>query len=144
MSDPFLLEGEVMPPGPGPAKEGEHLGPQSPGGLEDPHAAESNAVQLLGRDHSVNDLDPAWVTVRLMREATDYGKRSRQTARVAALSILAKATGLLDEGGIGKTGETPLQKALEMPAEERRKLILERVQQLQRAGLIRKKDLDDD
>jgi hypothetical protein len=146
VSDPFLLEGEVMPPGPDPGRpaEGEFLKAQGPGTLQDPHSPESNAVELLGRDADPDVLDARWVVTRLMREATDYGTRSRQTARVAALGMLAKATGLLDEGGLDAGKETPLQRALEMPAEERRAMIRNRVLALQKAGLIRKDDLQDD
>lgn len=146
MSDPFLLEGEVMPPGPNPGKptEGEFLKAAGPGTLQDPHSPESNAVELLGRDADPDVLDARWVVTRLMREATDYGTRSRQTARVAALGMLAKATGLLDEGGLDKDKETPLQRALDMPAEERRQMIVNRVRALHKAGLISREDLPGD
>lgn len=117
-----------MPPSGG--QEGEYLKAKGPGNLEDPHAPEESATALLGKDPEPEELTPEWVIVRLMREASDYGKRSRQTARVGALGMLAKMQGLMDEGGLGNSKETPLQRALAMPKAERDALIRKRLREL--------------
>lgn len=139
MTDRPALEGVVEPPGK-PA-EGEFVGRVGFGTLEDPHAHEQNAVELLGRDATPEDLTPDWVLQRLMREATDYGKRSRQTARVAALGMLAKTMGMLDGPEPGADDKTPLQRALDMPPEERRRLIAQRVNHLLKAGAVTIEDI---
>lgn len=136
MTDRPALEGTVEPPSGGSAREGEFMGMGGPGTLEDAHASEEHATELLGRDASVDDLNPEWVLQRLMRESTDYGKRSRQTARVAALGMLAKTMGMLDGPEPGEATKTPLQRALDMPPEDRRRLILDRVRKLVDAGAV--------
>lgn len=117
-----------MPPSGG--QEGEYLQAKGPGQLDDAHAPETSATALLGRDPEMEELTPEWVITRLMREASDYGKRSRQTARVGALGMLAKMQGLMDEGGLGSQKETPLQRALAMPKAEREAMIRKRLREL--------------
>lgn len=128
MSDIPLLEGTVMPPSGG--QQGEYLQAKGPGNLDDAHAPETSATALLGKDPEMEELTPEWVITRLMREASDYGKRSRQTARVGALGMLAKMQGLMDEGGLGSQKETPLQRALAMPKAERDAMIRKRLREL--------------
>jgi len=141
------LEGTVEPREDERAAAGEYLPGGGAGTLGDAHAPEREAVVLLGKDPQLEELDPEWIITRLMREATDYGTRSRQTARVASLTTLAKITGLLgEEDGLAKHKDTrtPLQRAIDMPAEERRQMIVDRVRKLQAAGLIKRSDLPED
>lgn len=109
---------------------GEYIPAGGPGGLEDHHAHESNAVTLIGQDPAIEELTPDWTVTRLMREATDYGKRSRQTARVSALTTLAKMQGLLDDGALDDIRKAPLQRALDMPHEERMELIIRKAKEM--------------
>lgn len=139
------IEGELVPRRPGDegrAAEGDYLEAGGPGLLDDAHAPEARAQELLGKDPQLDELSAEWVITRLMREATDYGKRSRQTARVAALGMLAKATGLLgEENNPLRQPEDAVQKALEMTPEERRRLIAERVRQLVERGELNPEEL---
>lgn len=95
-----------------------------------PHAPESAALKTTGeKDWKIEDLTAEWVVKRLMRESTDYGSRTRQTSRVAALRTLAEILGVVDEGMPNKGGEA-LRKASELSKEERLALIREKVKKL--------------
>jgi hypothetical protein len=141
------LEGAVEPREGDPPKEGEYIAAPGLGSLDDAHAPEREAGVLLGRDPKLEELTPEWIITRLMREATDYGTRSRQTARVSSLSTLARITGLLgEEDGLAKHQDqrTPLQRAIDMPAEDRRQMIVERVRKLHAAGLLKRSDIPEE
>lgn len=60
------------------------------GTLDDPHSGERAAQDLRGdpANVSVASVTQEWVLQRLVREATDFGTRSRQTARVASLKLI--------------------------------------------------------
>lgn len=138
-SDLPAIEGTVEPRAG--AQGGEWLGAAGPANLDSAHAPERVAQELLGKDPTIDELTPEWVISRLMREATDYGTRSRQTARVSALTVLAKASGLLDEEAPHRKEPDAVQRALDMPPEERRRMITERIQQLVKSGMVRVEDL---
>jgi hypothetical protein len=128
VTDPFdprdqpALTGTVMPPSGG--RDGEYLEAKGPGTLQDAHAPEMHALELLGKDPESSELTPEWVIKRLMRESTDYGTRSRQTARVAALGLLGKALGMFEGVPPEDPQDTPLGRALAMPPEERKQKLL--------------------
>lgn len=128
-----------LPPFGDRAREGEVLPPEvdvSP--LDQPHSNEEPARKLHGGDPNPDDLTPEWITKRLMREATDHGTRTRQSSRVDALKTLAKIAGMLEDKG---EDEKPTAvKLAELPPEQRRAIMAERIAQLARDGEI---DLDE-
>jgi len=92
---------------------------------------QSESVEpLLGKPSLADQLSPEWVVGRLMREATDFGTRSRQTARVSALKTLADVLGMTDKREPGEE-KSAVQRALEeLPPEERRDLIRQKLAKL--------------
>lgn len=69
---------------------------QGPGTLEDEHAPEREALRTFGDLPDPKGLSREWIVARLMKEATDHGTRTRQSARVTALKILAEVIGATD------------------------------------------------
>lgn len=112
------------------ALEGEFIPGGGAGSVQDAHAPEAAVEPLLGKPPSSTALDPEWIIGRLMREATDFGARSRQTARVSALKVLAEASGMLDKKEPGEE-KSMVQRALEeLPPEERQALIRQKLLKL--------------
>lgn len=64
-----------------------------------------------------------------MREATDYGSRTRQTSRVAALRTLAEVLGVVEEG-LPNKGDSKLARAAALSKEDRLKMIREKALKL--------------
>lgn len=79
--DPEPLDGKVH-------NEGE-LGA---GDLNSPHSDEYAAKDLRGDADAVNldGVDERWVLKRLVKEATDFGARTRQSSRVVALKLIGE------------------------------------------------------
>lgn len=109
--------------------EGEFIPGQGGGQVDDAHAPESAIAPLHEPRWKAEDLTPEWVIRRLMREATDHGTRSRQTGRIAALGMLAKIQGMLDEKPVDDS-KSAVQRALEeLTPEQRRALIIQRLRE---------------
>lgn len=129
----------VMPPAP-PSVEGQFIPAiESFASVENAHAPESAALLLLGTDPSIADLNPEWVVKRLMRESIDYGSRTRQSSRVAALSKLAEIMQLTGEG-LPKV-EDPVERATRMDPDVRRKAIVAKAREMMKLGLLKPSDL---
>lgn len=111
------------------------------GTINDAHAPESAARPLVGSGPSVDELNPEWVIARLMRESVDHGSRTRQSSRVAALGMLADILQLRTQG---LPPQDNLKRAMELPPEERRRMIVEKAKQLVKAGLLKPEDLKGD
>lgn len=123
------MNGELMPRGEEPVT-GEFLGKGGVGTPDDHHAPEESIKSLHDPRWKPEELTPEWVIVRLMREATDHGARTRQTSRVAALKVLAEIQGLTDKKEPGDQ-KSLVQRAMEeLPPEERRELIRRRLKEL--------------
>lgn len=135
-SDKPSVEGEFIPAGDA-AKEVLDQAMK----LELPHASEEPAQKLIGQEWTLDDLTPEWIIKRAMREATDYGSRTRQSSRVAALNLLAEITQIKAQG---LPAPDNLKRAMELPPEERRRLIIEKARQLAKAGLLKPEDLKGD
>ena len=111
------------------AKEGEYVpAGEGYGSTADDHTSEIAANKLRGKpkDVDLSTIDADWVMRRLVKEATDFGTRTRQSSRVKALELIGSTLGLFD-----KTDEEddPIKRrAMEMTPAERR----ERIQQLAR------------
>jgi hypothetical protein len=109
--------------------EGEFIPGTGGGTIQDAHAPESAVAPLHEPRYKADDLTPDWVISRLMREATDHGTRSRQTGRIAALGMLAKIQGMLDDKPEDDK-KSAVQRALEdLTPEQRRALIVQRLRQ---------------
>ncbi len=109
--------------------EGEFIPAQGAGQIDDAHAPESAAAPLHDPRWKAEQLSPEWVIARAMREATDHGTRSRQSGRIAALTLLAKIQGMLDEKPPDDT-KSAVQRALEeLTPEQRRSLIIQRLRE---------------
>lgn len=109
---------------------GEFLGKAGVGTPEDAHAPEESIVPLHDPRWKAEQLTPDWVIERLMREATDHGKRTRQSSRVAALKTLAEVQGMMDKRDPGEE-KSMVQRAMEeLPPEERRALIRKKLSQM--------------
>lgn len=122
------MNGELLPPGQ--PLEGEFLPGNGFGQITDHHAPEKAVEPLLGKPTLADQLSPEWVIGRLMREATDFGTRSRQTARVSALKTLADVLGMTEKKEPGEE-KSAVQRALEeLPPEERRDLIRQKLEKL--------------
>ena len=127
-----------FPPSDDTPREGDLLPARGFGTLNDHHAPEREAEVLLGKGPRMADLTPEWIIERLMREATDYGSRTRQSARVAALKTLAEIS-QLTEAGVQR--DDPVEKAMSLPPEERRRLIVQKTRDLVKRGVIKPEDL---
>lgn len=108
-------------------RDGEYIGAGSMGlgGLSDPHTDESPANELRGKADAVNveQITKEWVLARLLKEATDFGSRTRQSSRVKALELLGKSLSMFTEVVEHKD---PVREALkDLEPWERRKRILE-------------------
>lgn len=104
------------------AKEGEYIaaGAIGDGDLESPHAHEETVKPYFGKLPEPAELSREWVLARLMREATDYGTRTRQTGRVAALKLLGDAMNLFGTNEDPNAGKDPIRDEFaNMPREER-------------------------
>lgn len=124
----LLRHGDQDPPQPDPPPlEGEWIKNQSvgDGGLGDAHTDEIAATQLRG---SADDIDIAsitqeWVLKRLVKEATDFGARTRQSSRVGALKLIGETFAMFAKV---VQNEPPVDAALRgMPPWQRRQRILE-------------------
>lgn len=96
------------------------------GTLDDSHTEEEAPEHLRGRpdDVDLSVVDKDWVLRRLVKEAGDYGTRTRQTARLKALELIGDHLGMFtkEEG----EDETEEQKRVQrLTPEERRAKIRE-------------------
>lgn len=132
-------EGELLPRDPnappqGDAKGGEFLpAGEGHGTIDDPHTT-GIAAELAGRgrvkDVNLQDIDAAWVLARLVKEATDFGTRTRQSSRVKALELIGKSLGMF-EFEPGDDPETEAQKRIRaLTPDARRERILKLMQQV--------------
>lgn len=91
----------ALPPPDDTAREGEFIGAGSMGlgGLADAHTDESAANELRGKADKVDveQITREWVLARLVKEATDFGVRTRQSSRVKALELLGKNLAMFTE-----------------------------------------------
>ena len=104
--------------------EGEYIaaGAIGDGDLESPHAHEDTVKPYYGKLPEPAELTREWVVARLMREATDYGTRTRQTGRVAALKLLGDAVNLFGTNEEQNGGKDSIREQFDaMPPEERRR-----------------------
>lgn len=109
------------------SKSGEYIaaGQMGSGGVNDPHSDEADADVLRGKPEAVDisAIDPNWVLQRLVKEANDFGARTRQSARIKALELIGQHFAMFTR--VVKN-EDPLDGAFDnMPPWERRKKILE-------------------
>jgi hypothetical protein len=123
-----------LPPPDG-AREGEFLGAGVVGfgDVDSPHAHEDKTREFYGNLPQPEALTREWVLARLMREATDYGTRTRQTGRVAALKLLGDAMGMFAQAqeADSSSKDTVREEFAAMPREERMrrvKLLLAKLQ----------------
>lgn len=124
------IDHDDRPKPPPRAIEGQFIPSSGSGQIGDAHAPESAIASLHEPRWKAEELTPEWVIRRLMREATDHGTRSRQTGRIAALGMLAKIQGMLDDKPADDT-KTAVQRALEeLTPEQRAALIAQRLRQL--------------
>lgn len=83
------------------AKEGEYIRYAAPtlGDLDSPHSDEDAPEALRGKasEVDVEAIDEAWVLRRLVKEATDFGSRTRQSSRVKALELIGKSMAMFAE-----------------------------------------------
>lgn len=109
------------------ARDGEFIGAGSMGlgGLSDPHTDESPANELRGKADAVNveQITKEWVLARLLKEATDFGSRTRQSSRVKALELLGKSLSMFTE--VVEHKDPVLDALRQMEPWERRQRILE-------------------
>ena len=78
-------------------KEGEYIkAGEGYGSVEDPHTSEQAAHELRGRPQDVDlrAIDREWVMRRLVKEATDFGARTRQSARLKAVELIGLELGM--------------------------------------------------
>jgi hypothetical protein len=113
------------------AKEGQLVsgtfiehGSKGEGEIDDAHANESKAQPLYGDMPNPASLDRDWIVQRLMREATDFGTRTRQSARVAALKTLIEVVNDLDAKKIGRS---PFESLTKEQKFNRVKVLLEKL-----------------
>lgn len=131
-----MATGELMPIEPRRFRDREEptvervMAPETDPRLGLPHAPEDAATKTSGAvPWSADDLTADWVVERLMREATDYGSRTRQTSRVAALRTLAEVLGVVEEG-LPNKGDSKLARAAALSKEDRLKMIREKALKL--------------
>lgn len=83
------------------AKEGEYIRYAAPtlGDLDSPHSDENAPEELRGKASEVDvaAIDEAWVLQRLVKEANDFGSRTRQSSRVKALELIGKSLAMFTE-----------------------------------------------
>ena len=100
------------------------------GTIDDEHSDESAPRDLRGDVDRVDlsKVDPDWIRKRLVAEACDFGRRSRQTARLKALELLGKDMGMFAPEPEADEITDAQRAARELSPAERR----ERIQQLAR------------
>lgn len=83
------------------SKDGEYIKYAAPtlGDLDSPHSDEDAPEALRGKasEVDVEAIDEAWVLRRLVKEATDFGSRTRQSSRVKALELIGKSMAMFAE-----------------------------------------------
>lgn len=112
----------ALPPPTDEAKSGEHL-PFGEGAstIEDKHTtgvAGEIARGARNDDVNLSDITTDWVLKRLVREATDFGSRTRQTGRIKALELIGEYHGMWGEIPEGEN-ERDLKRIRELPRAER-------------------------
>lgn len=114
------------------AREGEYVpAGEGYGSLADEHTSEQAAAELRGRpkDVDLSEVDREWVMRRLVKEATDFGTRTRQSSRLKAVELIGLELGMFkpDEA----SGADPdRERALAMTAAERRARIAQLAREL--------------
>lgn len=96
------------------------------GMLDDEHTEEDAPESLRGRPADVDlaAIDKDWVLRRLVKEANDFGTRTRQTARLKALEMIGNHLGMFERGE--DPGGTDSERAAHaLTPEERRQKIRE-------------------
>ena len=117
----------ALPAPDGDSVSGEYIpaGSQGLGAITDPHTDESAADDLRGKPETVDTeaITKEWVLQRLLKEATDFGTRTRQSSRVKALELLGKHLAMFTE--VVETKD-PVRDALkDLDPWERKKRILD-------------------
>lgn len=108
------------------AREGEYVpAGQGFGSVNDEHTSEIAADELRGKpkDVDLREIDADWVMRRLVKEATDFGARTRQSSRVKALELIGSALGVFDKPE--EDLDPDKRRALTMTPAERRARIAE-------------------
>lgn len=86
---------------PDPAKDGEYIKyrQQGWGDLSSDHTDEGAPEDMRGKADAVDveAINEAWVLKRLVKEATDFGTRTRQSSRVKALELIGKNLAMFTE-----------------------------------------------
>lgn len=114
------------------AKEGEYIRYAAPtlGDLDSPHSDEDAPEQLRGKasEVDVSEITKEWVLQRLVKEANDFGSRTRQSSRVKALQLIGESLSMFVEV---VEHRDPVREALKgMDPIERKQRILELASQL--------------
>lgn len=125
----------ALPPPASEAKSGEHIPKEDfEGSLQDEHTTEKPAAELRGKADDVNlsEISVDWVLKRLVKEANDYGTRTRQTGRLKALELIGEHLGMWGEVDGENEHDQARRKVKDMPPAERRARLLA---QMQKAGL---------
>lgn len=125
----------ALPPPDKPALEGEHIPAEDMNGsLDDAHTTEAPAAALRGKADDINlsEISIDWVLKRLVKEANDYGTRTRQTGRLKALELIGEHLGMWGETDGENEHDQARRKVKDMPAAERRERLLA---QMAKAGL---------
>ena len=119
------------------AKECDHI-PRGEGygDVKDPHTSGIAADMLRGRVDEVNlaEIDAEWVLRRLVKEATDFGTRTRQSSRVKALELIGTYHGMWDPDSGPDESEKDRQRVRDLPRQDR----LARIEQLMKQAGIHK------
>lgn len=109
LPSPEGMEGDFIPRG------------ESASTVEDYHTTEL-AAELAGRgrvsDVVLTEITTEWVLKRLVREATDFGTRTRQTGRIKALELIGEHLGMWDKVPEGDEDENT-RRVRELPRAER-------------------------
>ena len=112
----------ALPPPTDEVKAGEYI-PFGEGAstIEDEHTtgiAGEIARGARNDDLNLSEITTDWVLKRLVREATDFGTRTRQTGRIKALELIGEHLGMWGEIPEGEN-ERDLKRIRELPRAER-------------------------
>lgn len=125
----------ALPPPASEAKSGEHIPAEDfQASLLDEHTTEAPAAAMRGKADDINlsEISIDWVLKRLVKEANDYGTRTRQTGRLKALEMIGEHLGMWGEIDPEREGDQARRALKAMTVAERRDRLLA---QMAKAGL---------